>query len=236
MQRLKYLAIILFSTMISLSISAQPLEVETLYEMSENLEKTNAKLSSISSIIQFKKKQRKDVYLDSDWSSAVVYTKEKEFLNCSARYNIRKNRMEIKLGRHVRKLMINKINGIIIEESLFVPISSEENVTQAVTGYYEVLAKGELALTYKYNLTLHSVGGTSMHQNLGTKQEYRVNKDLFYCQNGENALKFKKGKKNVLKVFTNHRAEMEAFASSTSTGFKKEKDLITLFNKYNELN
>lgn len=233
MTRLKLLTSTLFSILFSFSAMAQSNSVEAWREMSVKLETTNEKLANISSIINFGGRARKDVYLDSDWSSGAIYTKEKEFLNCVVRYNIHKDRMEIKLGSHVRNLMKNKINGIIIGEDLFVLMASEDKSTHS---YHKVLAEGELTLTYKYNLTTHSSGGGSaLHPNLGSKQEYRVNKKMFYFQTGKSALKFKKGKKNVLKILANHRVEIEDFAKSRGIGFKKEKDLIKLFNKYNEL-
>jgi len=110
--------------------------------------------------------------------------------------------------------------------------SGEKNdATTAI--FFEVLAEGNVALIQKYSLTLVNVGGSTLMPNMGTKQEYKVGKEFYYCIDGEKALKLKRGKKSILKIFQDNGGEMEAYAKKNDLGFRKEKDMVALFDAYN---
>jgi hypothetical protein len=229
------LSFVLFFTLKPMSSIAQPINADALKEMTQKLNDNRTKLKEISGLIKNGNQQRDDVFLDPDWVSGLVYTTNKEFLNCSVRYNIQKNRMEIRIGNEIRNLHSNKIGGIILDENLFIPLSSNEKGDATIAGFYEVLVEGSLALIYKYSLTLHNVGGSSLLPTMGTKQEYKINKALYFCENGQKASKLKKGKKNILKLFNGNKQMLEDFADSNGFGYRKEQDLISIFKKYNEL-
>jgi len=220
------------------SVSAQPqdvLEVETLTEMTKNIDDTATNLIDISSPLVLARKSISGIYLNSDWSPAVVYTKNKEFLNCLAKFNIYKNRMEIKLGDEFRAINKNKISGVILEGAPFIAIASGEEEDSSVMGFYEVLADGPICLLRKYKLSLHNKGGTALHPTLGTEQEYKSSHELYYCKEGEKAFKLKKGKKNILKVLSSNEEALKAYADEAGLGFRKDKDLAAMFNWYNGL-
>jgi hypothetical protein len=211
------------------------LEVETLKEMTENVESMSSKLSEISVPIKIPKAPVRGLYLVKDWSPAVVYTKSKEFLNTVARYNIHKSRMEIKVNNNIRILQSYKINSIIINDALFVPLSSGEKADNGNLYFFKVLSLGELSLLVKHKLTLHTIGSSPLHSNIGTKEEYKTSEKLYYCQKGQKPNKLKKGKKNILKLFGSKKATMEIFADENDLGFRKVRHLISLFNQNNKI-
>ena len=221
-----------------IDLLAQPqdvIEVEELTEMSNKIDINNNRLIDISSPLQVAKKTIKGIYLDTEWKASSVYTVNKEFLSCSARYNIYKNRIEIRIGEDVRSLHPHNIKGIAIDGDLFIYLSNGEDELSSVKNYYQVLSEGNLTLLKKYRLELHNSGGTSLHPNLGTQKEYKSSEDLYYARGGEGAFKLKRGKKNLEQLFGPKFQQLKIYADENSVGFKKEKDLIQLFDHYNSI-
>ena len=237
MKHLRPLILGMLFTLAPFVVDAQPqelLEAETIAEMSDKIESTTLMLSDVSVPLNLAKKPMKGSYLNSAWSPAVVYSKSKEFLSCVARYNIHKDRMEIKVDENLRAIQIHNINGVIIDGSLFIPLSSEEMEDGDKPRFFKVLADGNLTLLSKYKLSLHTSGGTALYANIGSAKEYRSSEELYYCQDGEKAHKLQKGKKNILQLFESKKADIEKFAKDNGLGFRKEKDLAELFDYYNK--
>jgi len=211
------------------------LEVDILMQMTEKVESLSSKLKGISSPLENEKTALKGVYLNAEWSPAIVYSKSKEFLNTVARYNIHKNRMELKIDNQLRTLQIANINGIILDNTLFVPLTSGEKSDGNNLFYYKVLSDGELTLLAKHKLTLHTKGGAPMLKNIGTEKEYKSSQNLYYCEQGKKPYILKKGKKNILGLFGSHQSSMEQIADKNDLSYRKESHLISLFNRYNML-
>ena len=231
------LLFLFFCCALSTGLMAQPqdvIEADELTVISNKIEDNITRLTKISAPLQVAKRTMKGIYLDSEWKSSAVYTKDNAVLNCSARFNIYKNRIEIKLGEEVRMLQANKVDAVLVNESLFIYLESGDEGLTGVRGFYEVLAEGKITLLKKYKLELYSSGGTALHPNLGNQKEYRNTQELFYGKEGEGAKKFKKGKKGMEELFGANYDKIKAFADENKIGFKKEKDLIQIFDWYNK--
>jgi len=217
------------------SQAADVIDVSILTEMSNRLDSNKARIKAISSPIELARSVVPGIYLDSEWQASTVFSKSNDLLSCSARYNIHKNRMEIKLDDGYRTLQANQINGVVIFGALFIYLSSGEESMSSIKSYYEVLSDGWMTLLKKYNLELYNTGGTSLHPNLGTQQEFRSNSVLYYAVQGQGALALKRGKKNIEQLFGDRFEDAISFAKEKGIGFKKEKDIIQLFDWYNSI-
>ncbi len=235
----KKIILILSYFILPIALLCQPqevLEIKNIKEMSSNIESIVHKLKSFSSPLTIDNNQSKGVYLEKEWSPAIIYTKNKEFLNCAARYNIHKNRMEVRVEDEIRVLQKKAFNGIIINEDLFINVSSGESEDGKKLNYFQVLAEGQLTLLKKHTLSQYTTGGTALYQNIGTGTEYRANSELYYCHAGEEAYRLKKGKKNISKILNIGQDNIKSIAEVKDLGFKKEEDLVALFDWYNRTN
>jgi len=235
----KNFILILSYFILPFSIFCQPqevLEINDIKEMSTTIESIVNKLRSMSSPLEIDNNQPNGVYLDKEWSPSIVYTKNKEFLNCAARYNIHKNRIEIRIEDEIRVLQKNAFNGIIINEALFINVSSGESEDGKKLNYFQVLAEGQITLLKKHTLSQYTTGGTALYQNIGSGIEYRASSELYYCHAGQEAYRLKKGKKNLAKILNIDNDQLKSFSDEEDSGFRKEDDFINLFDWFNSSN
>jgi len=213
--------------------NSQILDLMPLEEMTKKEDHFIAKIFEISSPMQLIKDPYNGVFLNEVFLPAKIYSKNEDLLFTLARYNIKKNQVEIKINGNFRILQKNNIYGVIIDGILFVPVSSGEKEDGNIVGYYELLSRGEISLLAKYELTLYTIGSSSLHNNIGTKKEYRSSKRFYYCHKNQNPLKLKKTKKSILELFKTNHTLIKQAVDENNLGYKKEKDLITLFDLYN---
>ncbi|MBT8229467.1 MAG: hypothetical protein KJO50_04355 [Bacteroidia bacterium] len=215
--------------------TSQSLNVEVLNKMKTEINAGMVKIRNISALITNPEASKPDAFLDDTWSAGTVYTKDNELISTMLRFNIQKKRMEVKVYNETRSLNVNRINGVVLNQRLFVPLKSGEDFDGTSPIYFEVLVNGELSLLNKFTLNLKKRGGSSLHPNLGTSDSFKIYKDLYYCVEKGNPMRLEKGKKKLLPKFGAMENEIESFADQNDFGFKKDKDIIVLFKQFNKL-
>ncbi len=201
----------------------RPLDPVALATVNQHIYKNDQKLKEISSPVALAKSQIKGIYLDPLWTAGVVYAVSGEVYYCPARFNIHRNRIEIKTADDMRVLHPVAIHAVKLDAQVFIPLTSDEKNDGTSAIYFEVLSGGDHSLLKKYSLSLHTTGGTALHTNLGSGKEYRQSSALYYAHKGQNAQRLKTGKKSILKLMEEHQAALTRICRKHRPGIQKGK-------------
>lgn len=166
----------------------------------------------------------------NDWEDAVIISKKGEIYGTTVRFSPTLNHFYFKVNDKIK--IVNKalVRGIVFEDKAFV-VSKIEKDDGADFHYFELLAEGKLFLLKRYEQA-HKI------QKNGTfKMNSKLSFSLYLCaEDDEVATPILGKRKIVLKAMEKKRAAVEKYLSKIDVNFNSEKDLIQLFELFNQKN
>ena len=155
------------------------------------------------------------------------------------RYNAYKDQMQfISTGDTLGVQPSYLLNYVRIGNTYFIFSLIYDKYSKEFTkGYFQLLAGDKVKLLLRHQKTLkYDAYVTSYMGGGGDKKYHFIDKKAYYTKSGrEAALKLSRSRKGVLNAFPEQREEMAKYAEENGLSFRKETDLIRLFDHYNTL-
>ena len=174
----------------------------------------------------------KSLYLDEQWNHLMIMTKTNEVLHSTGRINLVRKVVEILVDRHVRQLNESKVKALIVNGSRVLKVSGSKIEDMSTSSYMGILSTGKLNL-----LEAHKIGfRIEEHAYSGVvKDETPVLLSDFYYTTDFKKYNRLGGKKEILSLMDDKRAEVERFIKINKLKLGQKKSLAILFNYYNSL-
>jgi len=166
-------------------------------------------------------------FLFSNWeNTGVIYSEGNKHSLKKLNYNILSDEVGSLKGKDsVLTYDKVKIDSFLIGKKTF---------KKYYKSFYEVLYNGaKISLLRKYEVNIIEGMFNPID---GTKEKSRFKTiDDFYIKKGEDIVKYIPSKKTISSVFDEHRDLVKKFIKENKLSLKKEKDLIQIFEYYNQL-
>lgn len=166
-------------------------------------------------------------FLFEDWNTkGVVYSEGKYFEVDKLNYNIHKEEIGY----------LKEKESVFVYETKYIDsIKIDDTRLHKMDGkFYEVLETGSKASLFKKYATRIAEGQVNVTDQ--TKGPSRlVIMDDYYVLSGGKLMKFKPSKSSLEDVFGDQAAAMKKIMKSEKLSYKKQEDLISIFEAYNNL-
>lgn len=174
-------------------------------------------------------------YLQEDFVNGYLLTPEDKMFRIKGRFDSYNNEIQV-LGENNQMLALHphKLKAVTLNKQIFVPRVMESS-GNPVWSFFELLSEGKKTLLQYYQATSQKVQG---HPVLGSvNQDYKVvvNQRLYISTGRQPVQRLKKNKKSVLKALKDEKENIQSFVKEYKLSYKKTKDLIKIFDYYNQL-
>ena len=175
-------------------------------------------------------------YFNDDFINGNVYTTSKTmFTEIPLRLNIYNDEMEFKSpnGNIAAIATPEIIEKITIGNDIWVytPYSAGKRVSR---NFLRLIAKGKVKLYVRPNVSFKDAVPPSGYKNAEPAQ-FKAQADTYYIRYGEEAAQLIENKKDLEKVFPDHKKEIAAFIKNNKINHRKEGKLKELVDYYNSL-
>jgi len=178
-------------------------------------------------------------YYNNEWFTGTIKLfSGEEIRNYPLKYDMRLNQINIKTDLNVKIVSIGAVKEIIWLTNK----GQNEKLVNCVTfvnknniiGFYQILSEGKITFLKKTKLKLLSsnYNGTVV---AGDKADKYIKEDDYFIYTGSTIIPIRKNKRKILQILKNNSKEIENFADQNKLSFKKESDLLKIFNYYNSL-
>ena len=185
-------------------------------------------------------------YLDTTWQAATVkfygnvVTSADSLTGVPVRLDLMRHDVEIRIATNdirsaqaarVQYVVLNSADGI---NRRFVNVGAYKGETDGLAGFVEAVVSGNLTLL-EYPWIYVKKPNFNMALNTGTKDTELLQKaDWYVAQNGQ-TVKFSPGKKALLQLMANKKAQVETFLKTENPDLKSRPGLMAVFGYYNGL-
>jgi hypothetical protein len=180
-----------------------------------------------------------DPYLDENFDKGEIYFYDSTVLvDIYLRYNVFQDKMEVLYEGDTFGIQPSyKIVGLKLGDRTFVnSLRYDEFTKQFDYGYFQELVDGKTLLLKRYEKTKTYSSFANNYTGGGDKNFHYHDKTFLYYKVGpESAIKIKKSKKKFFKMFDDKSDLIEEFTEENNLSFRKEEDLIEIFEYYNTL-
>lgn len=132
----------------------------------------------------------------------------------------------------VRQFAVN--NPLRNAVSVYINVREFRGDADRLLGFFEVLASGKATLLRYPHVSIKKASYNSA-LNVGTRDDEIVCKQTWYVVNGRKAVELSPGKRDVLALFPDKAAEMEAYLKQQKPDLKSRSGLAAVFEHYNSL-
>jgi len=185
-------------------------------------------------VVNQKKDIKGSIHLFENWNNDVVIRtfNKKSYIIKNFNFNVKDNNFESKVGNdsvfifdfknvdfvHINSRKFKKIYQSSIRSERIFEIIYERNSFSLIKEYNSILKINDPdPLMFKKNLNEYRIRGT------------------YYLKEGNNLIKFKLRKKNILEVMKSESSKVEEYAKVKGLSFKKDDDLRKIFDFYDSL-
>ncbi len=175
-------------------------------------------------------------YFNYDFINGNVYTTSKTmFTEIPLRLNIYNDEMEFKSpdGNIAAIATPEIVEKITIENDVWVytPYSAGKRVSRS---FLRLIAKGKVKLYVRPNVSFKDAVPPSGYKDAEPAQ-FKAQADTYYIRYGEEAAQLIENKKDLEKIFPDHKKEIAAFIKNNKINHRKEGKLKELVDYYNSL-
>lgn len=175
-------------------------------------------------------------YFNDDFINGTVYTTSKTmFSDIPLRLNIFNDQMEFKSpeGNIAAIATPEIIEKITIENDVWIytPYYSGKRVNRS---FLRLIVKGKAELYVRPNVGFKDAVPPSGYKDAEPAQ-FKTQADTYYIRFGEEAAQLIENKKDLEKVFPDHKKEIAAFIKNNKINHRKEDKLKELVDYYNTL-
>ena len=239
---MKIITALLLTIMFFISgLSAQNANEMLLQSASADLLQQSADLSESLPYYTFNKGKKGNVkgtkFLDDNWQDGVILSTGDKLYNAQMRYDAVNDEVEIFNEGKSKALSPEKVKGVRIGDLILISYPAVlDNAKSVSSTFLEVLVEGEASL-YKRRFAIveeiYEVRPTE--GKVPTGDVKIVHKEHYYYATKERpAARLKTNKNSVMDVLSRHRKAVARHAKENELSPKDEKDLIALFQFYNE--
>jgi len=177
-------------------------------------------------------------YFNKNWYNGTIKLfSGEEIRNYPLKYDMKYNQINIKAKNDIKIISIGAVKEIDwtddkgIEQKLINCAVYTKNNSN-VLGFFQILSEGKILLLKKTNLKLLNANynGTVV---AGNKDNKYIKEYKYFVYKNNKIIKIRKRRKNILKTFNNQANKIEKFVKQNNLSYKKEYDLIKIFNFYN---
>lgn len=172
--------------------------------------------------------------LNQEWTEGVILSFDDERYRAQLRYDAFNDEMQVLSDGKTKALYPARIKGVRLNDQIFVPYPFVEGKDSPKTGFFEVLAQGEVTLLKRYKAVQQQVA--EIHPTQGKRLtgdiEIVILEAYFYSSKGRPAAKLRTSKGGVMSVLNKRRKAVAQYAKENGLNPRKEKDLIEIFNFY----
>lgn len=169
-------------------------------------------------------------FVQDEWVNAIVLSADLKRAEAEGRYDIRWDQILLRVDGKVVALMPAMVRAVGLGESVYVP-----GITSEGSGWYELLSDGRPRLLKRYRLEkrIKDIQPGKLNQEYNFKW---VSIDELMVQlSGSAPEAFRPNKKRMLELFGQNASDVEQFADQNGLGWKKEEDVIRLFDFFHQL-
>ena len=184
-----------------------------------------------------KSDDQRESYISDRWNQgSIVLLTGDTIQNYPLKYNLSTRNVEVKTEQLVKVVPIGDVQQFYWLDNdqrlTFINGSGYTLGGAPVGDYYQVLAEGTLNLFKKHHLAVQKANYRP-ELDVGTAEDRLVKTVKYFIATG-NALQELKNNKKIFDHFRQHRATVKKFAKREDLNPKREDDLITIVQHYNE--
>ncbi len=171
-------------------------------------------------------------YFEETNKLAVVYINKKRARRCLMRYNAYYDQIEVTENNKVFNLIKRDDMKVVIEDEGYVyKIFDFEEASR----FFILLQEGDISLLKRVEKKVKVGKDATTGYETNTPSRYIEKHRYFLKDKSGDLVNVKLKKKEILKVLTAQKDEVEKYASSKRLSFRKEKDLVKIIKHYNTL-
>lgn len=175
-------------------------------------------------------------YLNEEFTNGTVYTKQNsKYVDVPLRYNAYNDEMEFK-NYNDEILAIaapESIEKIEMGELTFIYIPYRSG-NKTLNGYFESVISGNVSLYIRHEIVFIEAQKAGAYKD-PKPPKFIKNPTEYYIQIGTEGANLVKSKKNILKILTDHKDEINAFIKKNNTKTNNIDSLAELVKYYNTL-
>jgi len=174
-------------------------------------------------------------YYNDSFILGKVYTNENKFFEALLRYDAYNDEMQMKQNGNIIALLKFENGKVEIDNKTYEALSYTDDKGSNEIGYFENLTKPG-----NTKLLLHKskkfVEGTKAQNSYTSDKPAMFKDDINYYLNKEGTLNLiKLSKKNILKLLSDKKKELDSYVSENKLKLRDELDFVQLINFYNSL-
>lgn len=169
-------------------------------------------------------------FVQDEWVDAIVLSADLQRAEAEGRYDIRWDQILLRVDGKVVALMPAMARAVALGESVYVP-----GITSEGAGWYELLADGSPRLLKRYRLEKRTKDMQPGKLNQEGNFKWVALDELMVQLSGIAPEAFRPNKKRLLELFGQNASDVEQFADENGLGWKKEADVIRLFDHFHQL-
>ncbi len=166
-------------------------------------------------------------YLDNEWGIGNMQTKSNHLIdNVAFKYNVTRDAFEMRADVNPEQ-----VKRIIYSGKVFVHSSYVNEFGSISGGYFELFSEGyaNLLMHYKVKTKPAKKGA------FGYEAYQNISKDYFIKVGADPAVILEKKTVDILKAFTEKKAEAEAYVKKEKLNLTRRKDLLDFLKYYSSL-
>ncbi|GJM34928.1 MAG: hypothetical protein DHS20C18_39290 [Saprospiraceae bacterium] len=213
-------------------VDAQDTDPTTIPKIQEYAEQMLAAIKQIGHKISESKTDH-FLYLSKNWQHTTVITTTDEYLHFDGRYNILRNALEANLGEELYRINAWQIKAARIGDRLLVPLSAKLIEEGNIMKFFEVLSSGKLTLLQQFSVGSRVEGGNSPIATMTGETVYYISTDFYYTKDFTSLKKLKRNKNRILELFGEESDDLDAYMDENGLKFRKDEDVIQVFEQFN---
>ena len=153
------------------------------------------------------------------------------------RYDIKKNIIEIKAKTEVKVLSagrVKEINWLGDDGNLEILRNTKIYNNFNEVGFFTILDEGRKSFVKKKTLEVIEVNYVNA-LDIGEQERAIVKKDKYFVVDNNMIISLKKSKRHMLKLFATKANVVKQYAKNNNLSYKKNSDVIKIFDYYNSL-
>jgi len=227
MKQLVFLACLLGAVNIHAQDNAA---AKTILAQGKQMEERVVKLS-----ISRNRKRDHTLYVNPDWQNSAVVSGEGEVTYFNGRFSVLDRAIELKNSSGIRSIGPARVQAAMVGGQYFVVVPAEQLKENTGTAFYELLSLGKVNFYKLYVLKSRMAGSNGITTAYNGEKVYYIGEQFYYQPAGGLCDKLKSNAKNVLALFGDRKAEVEAFAKENNLKFRAQEDLVKIFDYFNSL-
>lgn len=172
-----------------------------------------------------------DVYLFDKWDKkGYIYTDANSFSTIGLNYNIKSGYFEIKVSKDsIFVVTPNEIKSIKVEGNTYkYDIFNNKKYSQVLFESPKISFYKNFTLIVKRG-SYNPLNGNSTPNEFTPKEKYGIVMNMLPTEN------FSLNKKNILKMLFSQKDKIESYIKQNKLSYKKENDIVKIFQYYNTL-